>query len=230
MIEINTTLLKLKEQSNMAKRGFITKYTSLSGVITSRKNNTHVWFESGLEKDFSLLMEYHPSVNHYTEQPVTIEYQLNDRTRIYTPDFLVKFADSEIKSWLCEIKYRDDLRLNFSKFKPRFKAAVEFCKAEGWEFRIFTEEQIRTPFLENLKFLHKYEYDHMDASCYQLVINRVRDLGLTSPREIFTTLDDANDGIKSKCIYALWYALKISTVECDYSKPLSLDTEIWIKP
>lgn len=229
MTQIISKLFELSEKSKLAKRNFITKYTSLSGVVISKKNQTHVWFESGLEKDFSLLMEYHPSVNHYTEQPITIEYQIDDKTRIYTPDFLVHFGPDDIKPWLCEIKYREDLKINFSKYKPRFRAAIEYCKGEGWEFRLLTEMDIRTPLLENLKFLHKYDYEYLDANSYHLVLDRVKELGITTPRELFLTLEDEKFDFRGKCIYSLWYAIKISDIECDYSERLTLDSEIWIK-
>ncbi|WP_341906265.1 TnsA endonuclease N-terminal domain-containing protein [Fluviicola taffensis] len=211
----------------MVKRKFITKYTSLSGVISSKKNLTHVWFESALEKDFALLLEYHPTVNRYTEQPVTIEYMVNDKVRVYTPDFLVHFKDPDQKPWLCEIKYRDDFSMNFKKYKAKFKAAVQFCKEQGWEFKLISENNIRTPLLENLKFLNRYEKEYVDQNCYDLILNRVNDLGSTTPREVLVSISDANPSIHAKCVYALWYALRISKVGCDYSKPLTLETELW---
>lgn len=227
---MSTELRKLYQtiaNSHMAKRRFITKYTSLSGVISSKKNNTHVWFESALEKDFALLLEYDPVVSQYHEQPITIEYYVNDKLRTYTPDFLIFYRDPDSKPWLCEVKYRDDLVINFKKYKARYKAAVEHCKEQGWEFKLITDTNIRTPLLENLKFLSKYEKDFVDPICYTLIMNRVQDLGTTNPKEVLLSISDANPSIQSQCIYALWYALKSSAIGCDFSKKLSIDSEIW---
>ncbi len=227
---MSTELRKLYQaiaDSHMAKRKFITKYTSLSGVISSKKNNTYVWFESALEKDFALLLEYHPTVSQYHEQPVTIEYYVNGQLRTYTPDFLIFYRDGDSKPWLCEIKYKDDLLVNFKKYKARYKAAVEYCKEQGWEFKLITEQNIRTPLLENLKFLGQYEKEYVDPTCYTLIVSRVQDLGTTNPKEVLLSISDANPSIQSQCIYALWYALKTATIGCDFSKKLSIDSEIW---
>lgn len=220
-------LYELTNQSLMVRRRFITKYTSLSGVIISSKVGTNIWFESGLEKDFALTLEYQPSVKSFTEQPVTIEYFENNRRKIYTPDFLVIFNDKTQAPWLCEIKLRKDLRKNFSEYKAKFKAAVEFAKIQGWEFKLITESHFRTVLLENLKFLNQYEFKFVDPHCQQLIINRVEDLGSTTIKEVITSVSDANPNIQGKCIYALWYLLKSSLIGCDYSQPLSIESEIW---
>lgn len=220
-------LYKVIAQSLMARKRFIVKYSSLSGVVSSSKNGTGVWFESSLEKDFALLLEYHPAVSHYVEQSITIEFNVDEKTRVYTPDFLVFFKDDAVKPWLCEIKYRDDFSANFHKYKAKFKAAVRYCAKEDWEFKLISEQNIRTPLLENLTFLNQYEKKYIDRDCYKLVINRIKDLGNTTPREVLASLSDANQGIYAKCIYALWYGLKSASVGCDYSKSLTIDTEIW---
>lgn len=219
-------LLKI-EKKRMAKRRMITKYTSLSGIVISEKCGTDIWFESSLEKDFALTLEFHPTVKHFTEQPITIQYIENKKSRVYTPDFLVTFTDETEPKWLCEIKLRDDLLRNFSKYKARFKAASHYCKELGWQFKLINETHFRGPLLDNLKFLSQYQAEFVDGHCYELILNRIEDLGPTTVREVLTSISDANPSIQGKCIYAMWYCLKVSKLGCDFSQSLSLETEIW---
>ena len=212
----------------MKKRGLIIKHQSLSGVFSSDKNDSMIWFESNLEKDFAISLEFHPMVSFYEEQPLAIEYYDDDKKRIYTPDFLVHFHESENKKpWLCEIKYKEDISKNLHKYKVKFKAAIAHCVREGWEFKFITEGYIRTPFLENAKFLMRYNYDLVDQGCYTKMLNTVNELRVTTPEEFMLTLKDSPFNIKGRCLYALWYAVKISEINCDKTQKLTMRSEIW---
>jgi hypothetical protein len=220
----------IEEFDPVRKRRMIMKSSSLSGIVPSTKNENGIWFESALERDFALIVEHNPDVSFFEDQPLTIEYFFDGKTRVYTPDFFVQFKDeSGIKSWLCEIKFKSELREKFSKLKPRFKAAKEYCENEGWEFKIFTDEYIRTPFLENINFLSRYNYNDLDGACYKLVIRTISDLGITSPKEFMLTVQDAEFNIKGRCLYALWYAIKMNDIGCDLvNEKISMNSEIWL--
>lgn len=213
---------------NMAKRGLIIKHQSLSGLFASEKNDSMIWFESNLERDFALSLEFHTLVDYYEEQPLQIEFVDGDKNRTYTPDFLIHFVKSEkMKPWLCEVKFKEDLKENLVKYKPKFKAAMAFCKKEGWEFKLITEEYIRTPFLENAKFLRRYKYDYVDSGCYIQLITAVQELRITTPKEVMLVFKDAHFNVRGKCLYALWYAIKIGEINCDITEKLTMKTEIW---
>lgn len=215
---------------NVAKRGLIVKYQSLSGLFPSEKTGSMIWFESSLKKDFAIALEFHTLVNFYEEQPLVIEYYDGDNLRTYTPDFLIHFHENEnIKPWLCEVKYKADLRDNLSKYKMKFKAAMDYCSRNGWEFKLITEDYIRTTFLENAKFLMRYKYDFVDQGCYARMMNTIQDLRVTSPEEFMLTLKDAHFNWKGRCLYALWYAIKIGEINFDITQKLTMKTEIWPK-
>lgn len=219
----------IEEFDPVRKRRITTTSRSLSGMIPSAKNGEEVWFESALERDFALLLENMPNVAIYKEQPVIIEYFHAGKTRKYTPDFLVTFKDKDLKPWLCEIKYRSELRNHFGKLKPKFRAAQSFCKDEGYEFRLFTEDYIRTAFLENINFLHRYNYNELDGACYQLVVRTISDFGRTTPKEFMLTVQDAEFNIRGRCLYALWYGIKTGAIGCDVvNTKITMNSEIWL--
>jgi len=72
------------------------------------------------------------------------------------------------KNQLCEVKYRKDLALQWPKLKPKIRAARKYAKNEGWEFKIFTEKEIRTPYLENIRFLWSYRFSDFDEHHYEV--------------------------------------------------------------
>ena len=213
---------------NVRKRGLIIKHMSLSGLFASEKNDSMVWFESNLEREFALSLEFHTLVESYLEQPVQVEYFDGERVKVYTPDFLIHFLESEnIKPWLCEVKFKEDLKENLAKYKPKFKAAMELCKIEGWDFKLITEDYIRTPFLENAKFLHRYKFDYVDKGCYVQVMTAIQELRFTTPKDLMLYFKDAHFNVRGKCLYALWYAIKIGEINCDITLKLDMNSEIW---
>ena len=111
-------------------------YSSVSGNYPFKSEKT-ISFESTLERDFIVLMEFNPLVLDITEQPITIEYQnLNNRKASYTPDFKVDFlAESNIpSSYIVEVKPRKFIKSNWVKLREKFKLATSYAKEHGYIF------------------------------------------------------------------------------------------------
>lgn len=126
-------------------------YTSLRGIVTGNKNETSNSFESSLERDYLLLLEFDHLVDEYVEQPVEIFFENNGSQRHYTPDVLVYYRNdievaNQFTPLLVEIKYRKDLWEDWKNLKPKFSAAVKYASSKGWRFKILTEKEIRTPY------------------------------------------------------------------------------------
>ena len=64
-------------------------YLSVTGSFASQKNGQMGSFESLLEKEYMLLLDFDDSVESFEEQPVTIP--VPGVTKGYTPDFLVHY-------------------------------------------------------------------------------------------------------------------------------------------
>jgi hypothetical protein len=131
----------------------------VTGGFSSRKNSTMAGFESPLEKDYMLLLEFDNRVASFEEQPLTIP--VPGIHKGYTPDLLVRFHSHQITGdcrppALVEVKHSDDLEKNKDKYAKKFERARNFVDERGWEFEIVTEKEIRIPRLRNLKFLREY--------------------------------------------------------------------------
>lgn len=211
-----------------------TSRSSLRGIIPSPKNGTTNSFESSLERDYFKILEFDNLVQEYVEQPVDILYKNNEAERHYTPDVLVFYRkDLEVSKdyspLLIEVKYRKDLRENWREFKPKFKAANKYAAEKSWRFKILTEKEIRTAYLDNVKFLLPYKTkDIVDSNDSILLLDWIEKLDLTSPGEIIAAA--AKDKYKqAELLYSLWVLIAIETIGCDLSIPLTMKSEIWKK-
>lgn len=219
-------------QNKVRKIGL--KYSSLSGSFFSAKNNKEVQFESSLERDFIYLLEMDWIIESYYEQPVTIYYSdAENKQRSYTPDFLFywhhRFSSKGAKPVLVEIKYIDDLQKKELEYKPKFIAAEEFCTLNGYEFKVLTEKDIRTEYLENCKFLYRYKknsFDHNHPDI-QLLLKNMCELVSTTPRELIQ-VSARNKYKQMELIYYMWYMVSKNIIRCLWEYPLTMDSSIWL--
>mgnify|MGYP002147633332 FL=1 len=98
-------------------------YSSVSGHFAFRKEKS-IPYESPLERDFLILLEFNDSVSDVIGQPLTLQYKnQKGRTVPYSPDFLVYFHEPNAellipqrKPLLIEVKPRKKLRKILSFF------------------------------------------------------------------------------------------------------------------
>jgi hypothetical protein len=124
----------------------------LNGFFPSLKMGRLLWFESYLERDFMILLDFDPDVEAFYEQPLTINYQANGRAYKYTPDFRVVRGQ---RTALIECKPK--ARVDTPENSRKFRAAQDFCAQAHWDFFVVTDEELRRGFrLPNIKLLTRY--------------------------------------------------------------------------
>ncbi len=136
-------------------------YLSATGVFSSRKNGRSLGYESLLERDLMILLEFDDAVESFEEQPVRIRFETQGKSRPpYVPDILIHYFPTSTgeprRPVLGEVKHSTDLEKHREKYAAKFEAADRYSVDHGWEWHVFTEKEIRTPYLENLKFLREY--------------------------------------------------------------------------
>ena len=142
---------------NMSARKIKKSYISCTGYFASYKNKTQIAFESVLERDFYMLLEFDDNVVSYAEQPITINYEYKDGSkRRYTPDCVVSYKDRSERYF--EVKYASEIR-NDLELKEKLDFLKEYFYDENnLYFDIFTDEEIGKIYMENLKFLYKFAF------------------------------------------------------------------------
>ncbi|HRP94943.1 MAG TPA: TnsA endonuclease N-terminal domain-containing protein [Rhodocyclaceae bacterium] len=130
--------------------------------------------ESALERDFVLLTHFRDPAAELVSQPETIRFLDAGKPRRYTPDFLVSWSDGRRE--LVEIKYRADLRAQWTNLRPAFEAAREWAHAHGATFRIATERGIRGAELENALRLIPLRSAPLDVAACEAVLSALKSL------------------------------------------------------
>jgi len=219
------------------------KYSSLSGQISSNKLNRSIQFESSLERDFIYLLEFDTNVNYYLEQPMVISYKdKNNKSRKYTPDFIVSYHDRFRKNEVIEIKYEEELSKKDIDLQVKLEAARLFCISNDLVFRVFTEKYIREVNknrLRNFKFLSRYRdcFDNIDFKRTGIVIDSTDSLLMMrklkkekekkySVIELINSIAN-NKNQKAQLIFLTWYLIANNFIKYDEDSWLDFDSKIW---
>jgi len=205
----------------------------MTGLVASRKNDRMTGFESSLERDFLLLLDFDPAVARYEEQPVRIKYvDATGRRRTYTPDVLVYYhgdlaASADTRPLLCEVKYREDLFANWKEYKPKIRAGRAHACGQGWRFKIVTEREVRTPYLENAKFLRPYRRIETNQEDTALLLDTLREMEEADPEGMLAAV--YHDRMRrAELLPMLWRLLADGHITADLSRPLTMRTRIRI--
>jgi hypothetical protein len=203
-------------------------YRSVTGVAAALKAVGDAEFESTLERDFVKLLECNGDVARIEVQPIKIEWtdELN-KPRGYTPDVFIEFKpETGRPPWLCEVKYRADLRELWPELRPKLARGMHFARQRGWLFHIFSEVEIRTPYLTNVVFLEQYRSrvpsEEMSSRLLEsLEINR-----RTTPRDLVEAL--STEAIsRAYWLPVLWHLVTERRVGVDLDSELTMDASIW---
>jgi hypothetical protein len=189
-----------------------------------------VAFESALERDWLIFLDYNPHVTAIREQPFTVSFRDDKhRARRYTPDCMaeVRESDGSMTITVYEVKYREDLLTNWKSLKPKFNAVRQYCRERGWKFRVVTERDVRTAYLENIKFLRSYRSREQDPVRAQELLRTIRVLGETTPQSLlaaaFWTLED-----RAAAIPILWKMIAEEKILAVLNEPLTMSSPIWV--
>lgn len=188
-------------------------------------------YESSLERDLMLLLQFDAAVDLYTPQPITINFR--DRAgdpHKFTPDGLIEWrADLKLDDYrpvLVEVKYREAFVGHWREMRSRFQAARSFAKERGWVFAVYTEREIRTTFLENVRFLLPYRKRSISAETFLWVKHALEKVGESTPSALLAQLyrDKWN---QATALPVIWKLLAEREIGCDLTQPLIMTSPIW---
>lgn len=206
-------------------------YLSVTGTFSSAKNGKSLGYESLLERDMMILLEFDDTVESFEEQPVRIPVVANGKKlKPYVPDILIHYfpaCSGEIaRAVLGEVKHTNDLKKNKAKYAPKFEAASRYADEHGWEWRKFTEKDIRTPYLDNLKFLREYHSAEPEAALLQEVIGHLQKVkGSVTVESLLQKLCPTEDGTLHMAP-AVWYLVATNRITANLQKTLGTKTKL----
>src|SRR5712672_890090 len=101
------------------------------GLWWSSTTSGHVGFESWLERDHVMLMDFDPKITGIASQPFWLLWQDRDgRPRRHAPDFFARRADGSG----VVVDVRPDDRIP-ARDAETFAVTASACRAAGWEYR-----------------------------------------------------------------------------------------------
>jgi len=214
----------------------ITRKFTASPVKVTGLTPDHVPFESSLEQDCFFLLRFRADVESF-DRPTEAVPWLDEtgQRHTYTPDVLITFKAPENggpvpSKLLSEIKpdFDDEdspkARLPNSETdeerRMKWAAATNFAKLRGWEFSVFREAAIRTPFLRNVKFLiRNLERPDRDRGSDRLV-KALQERGPTPMNTLMLDLEP--DRYQRALLYPTLYA-------CIASGRIATDLKVLLK-
>ena len=185
-------------------------------------------YESALERDLLTVIDVDPAVRRVIGQPVRIPYRTPDgQSHSYVPDFRVDRLRGP--SVIVEVKYRGDLRTDWRELKPRLRTGVAYARAHGMRFKILTDVEIRTPLLENVRFLKRYAKGpaRVDDPTEEHLVATLETLGAATPQALLEVAYAHPDN-RLTAVPAMWRLVNQGRIGTRLSLPLTMHSEIWV--
>ena len=126
-------------------------------------NPTEICYRSSYELKFMNYCDLNESISEWKSEEFFIPYRspIDNRIHRYFPDFFIKYKDKEgnIRKVVIEVKPKKDLKMPdqnpkrktkswvysvkaYAVNQAKWSAARDFCADRGYEFRIFTEDEL----------------------------------------------------------------------------------------
>mgnify|MGYP003950874761 CR=1 FL=1 len=181
-------------------------------------------YESTLERDWLLILDFDPCVTSVLVQPFTLNYALDGQTRRYTPDVKATFDDGS--TVVFEVKPRETLRSDWTLLRPRFKAAHLYCRQQGWKFRVVNEQHIRTTYLSNARFLRRFRDLPSDPVIEATLLRSLLALGETSVQTLLVSAYWSEEN-RAAAVPYLWKLVATHQIGMAPMAPLTMHSIIW---
>ena len=204
----------------MLMRKIRKSHISVTGYFSSYKNKRQINFESKLEHDFYLLLEFDETIKSYQEQPFKVYYIYQDKKRRYTPDTLVNYIDGIQKVFEVKpiFKIQNDVELQekieLQKQKIKEEKNLELC--------IYTDENINRIYMDNIKIIYNLAFIKENKEIQDRIKNKLLKLNIPLPiKELLDKLT-SNQSDRLKYIPYLWN-LVFNNPECiDFTKKITM--------
>lgn len=207
-------------------------YLFVTGGYSSQKNKVMDGFESLLEKDYLMLLDFDDEVESFEVQPVRIPV-VGVRNG-YVPDVLVKFLPDpktgEIrKQLLVDVKHTDDLKRNHPKYVKKFDAAQLYAEERNWQFVVVDQTQIRIPRLANLKFLREYRNVEPNEQDVSKILKQVERLSKQASVSALLGAICKHDDDRLYWLPIIWHMIVAKQLVVDFDRLIDNDTAIQLQ-
>ena len=182
------------------------------GLYYAATLDAHVGFESWLERDHAMLLDFDPAVTAFSSQPFWLAWEIGGNRRRHAPDFFARCLDGG--AWV--IDCRPEKRVD-KRSAEAFEFTRRACERLGWGYRLAGE--IDAARVGNLRWLAGYRHRrHGQASA--LVAAVMAAFTLPAP----LTRQAAEVGDPLEVLPVVFHLLWRGELSADLSHPFSEHT------
>lgn len=189
-----------------------------------------VRYEGTYEKLFLETLDFNASVKAVWPQPLAFRFTNVPDKKKYTPDFLVEYSvrqgERSFRPTLVEVKARADLKAERESLLPGFRAATDYCREQGWRFRIVTDVYLKRPYAENARFLSLYLRNDYDAEMAYYLKQSLHKVGPVSVYQLLeASFSDYEDRMRALAV--TWHLVATRQFAVSLFIPLNMNSLIW---
>ena len=200
---------------------------SVRGQFPSVKNNRSIGFESTLERDFYLGLEFDPTIKSYEEQPIRLTGTIDGKKVVYVPDCLITYSDGKPKV-LAEVKRAEEIANGATGLLMRLELARQYAEEQGIEFKVFTESEIQSPSLGTRRFIYGFSSPPRDLEARKGdILTIVSAAGELSLKDLLQKLSD-DKAVRARFSPIIWHLLFTGELVADLDLPISYSTVLRI--
>lgn len=187
------------------------------GRFPSRKSGRSVAFESLIERDALLLFEFSRGIVRYREQPYSIYYSFEGRSRRYTPDFELTLVSGAVL--IIEVKPEE--KALAPDEGRRLRQIGQHFSNLGVLFQVLTDTKIRSgALLPNLSMLFPYLDTPLSGLQRRLALAPLLNEPLLTVAAARARLGSTTE---------VWRFIAQDLLTCDLRQPLSESTALTVQ-
>jgi hypothetical protein len=177
---------------------------NFTGLYYAATMDAHVGFESWLERDVAMTLDFDPEVVAFASQPFWLSWAEDGEEHRHSPDFFARLADGTGMV----IDVRPDDRIEPEDARA-FAATERACAQVGWAF-----QRTAGPgpvFAENLRWLAGYRHERYTRSD---VSDRLLEV-FAAPKPLMTGAVEAGDplGVLPVLYHLLWQQVLVTDLD-----------------
>jgi hypothetical protein len=191
---------------------------NFTGLYYAATMNAHVGFESWLERDVAMMLDFDSEVVAFSSQPFWLSWSEDGEPRRHAPDFFARLADGTG----VVIDVRPDDRINPGDARA-FAVTESACTQVGWTFRR-TAGPGRV-FAANLRWMAGYRHRRCARGG---VADQLREV-FAVPKPLMACAREAGDpvGVLPVLYHLLWRQILVTDVTAGLLGPGSV---VSVKP
>ena len=187
---------------------------SFAGWWYFATTESHVGFESWLERDHLMLMDFDSGVRAVSSQPFWLRWRDGEgRSRRHAPDFFARMADGTG----AVVDVRPDDRVPVRDAET-FAVTAEACEAAGWEYR--RAGDLNLVLVANVRWLSRYRH----RRCLVPGIAAVLVEAFAGGRGLFEGAELAGDRLR--VLPVLFHLMWQRQLAADLTAPLGTSTVV----